>query len=309
MESTGYRNRIHISHETAELLRQAGKSQWVTPRKDKVDVKGKGVLETYWLQCRGGSTAGPEIQTDISSSDGNDFDMDAGTMGWGEQGLGTELAVNDASLANASGSKKTVKEALKLQRLIDYNVETMLRLLKQILAKRNASAKASKTVKMLESDIGTGAMVLEEVANIISLPKFDAKKDCSDPDTIEVALEVELQLKEYVTMIAHMYRNNPLHNFEHASHVAMSVNKLLSRIEAPDPVDIVAARQQTKNASELHDHTYGITSDPLTQFSIVLSSLMHDVRCRGHNWQLLLVFLCVHAVIIALTLFSLAHPH
>jgi 3'5'-cyclic nucleotide phosphodiesterase len=31
----------------------------------------------------------------------------------------------------------------------------------------------------------------------------------------------------------------------------------------------------------LHDHTYGITSDPLTQFSCVLSALIHDVCHSG----------------------------
>jgi hypothetical protein len=29
-------------------------------------------------------------------------------------------------------------------------------------------------------------------------------------------------------------------------------------------------------ASTLHDHTYGITSDPLTQFACVFSALIHD---------------------------------
>lgn len=31
----------------------------------------------------------------------------------------------------------------------------------------------------------------------------------------------------------------------------------------------------------LHDHTYGITSDPLTQFSCVLSALIHDALHTG----------------------------
>jgi hypothetical protein len=31
----------------------------------------------------------------------------------------------------------------------------------------------------------------------------------------------------------------------------------------------------------LHDHTYGITSDPLTQFSVVMAALIHDVDHRG----------------------------
>ena len=55
----------------------------------------------------------------------------------------------------------------------------------------------------------------------------------------------------------------------------MSVVKLLSRIVAPDIQDI----QTTLNG--LHDHTYGITSDPLTRFAVVLSALIHDVEHQG----------------------------
>ena len=50
----------------------------------------------------------------------------------------------------------------------------------------------------------------------------------------------------------------------------MSVTKLLSRIVAPDN------EQVTESEATLHDHTYGITSDPLTQFAVVLSALIHD---------------------------------
>jgi 3'5'-cyclic nucleotide phosphodiesterase len=40
-------------------------------------------------------------------------------------------------------------------------------------------------------------------------------------------------------------------------------------------------------AASLHDHTYGITSDPLTQFACVLSALIHDTDHAGvSNGQL-----------------------
>lgn len=63
--------------------------------------------------------------------------------------------------------------------------------------------------------------------------------------------------------------------------VTMSVDKLLGRIVAPD-ITIKDA-----NAVDLHDYTHGITSDPLTQFTVVLSALIHDVdHCGVSNTQL-----------------------
>ena len=65
----------------------------------------------------------------------------------------------------------------------------------------------------------------------------------------------------------------------------MSVVKLLSRIVAPDDVDdegIADDKKYMKTmASKMHDHTYGITSDPLTQFACVFSALIHDVDHLG----------------------------
>jgi hypothetical protein len=62
------------------------------------------------------------------------------------------------------------------------------------------------------------------------------------------------------------------------SHVTMSVNKLIRRIVAPE------LNEQGKNvdhagklAAQLHDYTYGITSDPLAMFAMTFSALIHDV--------------------------------
>lgn len=59
----------------------------------------------------------------------------------------------------------------------------------------------------------------------------------------------------------------------------MSVVKLLSRIVAPH--DDMQEQAKRSVASSMHDHTYGITSDPLTQFACVLSALIHDADHPG----------------------------
>ena len=53
--------------------------------------------------------------------------------------------------------------------------------------------------------------------------------------------------------------------------------------------DAVCDRRDSKRnmASNLHEYTYGITTDPLTQFAIIFSALIHDVDHAGvSNMQL-----------------------
>jgi class 3 adenylate cyclase len=52
MESHGLAGQIHISEDTAKALMAKGKSHWVTPRDDQLDVKGKGFLKTFWVVNR-----------------------------------------------------------------------------------------------------------------------------------------------------------------------------------------------------------------------------------------------------------------
>jgi hypothetical protein len=138
------------------------------------------------------------------------------------------------------------------------------------------------TSQTLNSDLGVvtspyAKLPIDEVQEIITLPEFDhtANHESVNATDIVVSHTVINQLKAYVAWVASMYRNNPFHNFDHASHVVMSVIKLMSRIVAPTDQHI------NDNAATLHDHTYGITSDPLTQFACVFSALIHDVDHTG----------------------------
>ena len=44
MESTSQPNRIQLSNDTAEKLREAGKEDWLIERLDTPQVKGKGKI-------------------------------------------------------------------------------------------------------------------------------------------------------------------------------------------------------------------------------------------------------------------------
>jgi len=266
IESSGARNRVHVSKETADLLKKSGKGHWLRRRKEMVDAKGKGLLETFWLDCRDSlpATAPPSDRADSKQLiDESESDM------WG-----------DAEVGDSNN---------KIERLIDWQVDVFTRQLKQVVAHRNAITKArgasSEDVRAFTVDSAVrdrDGTCFDEVKEIIELPEFDPEADQfqEDPEKINLGKEVTEQLRSYISAISLMYRKpNGFHNFEHACHVTMSVTKLLSRIVAPSQMAHVG--EDGVGERTLHDHTYGITSDPLTHFSLVFSALIHDVDHTG----------------------------
>ncbi len=178
----------------------------------------------------------------------------------------------------------------KIQRLVGWNVEILKKMLQQIVANRNAANnKRSHDAQLqrLEVDINRRKDLMGEVTEIVALPKFDPKahRNQENPSKIQIPDKVVDQLRMYVSSVAALHRDNQFHNFEHASHVTMSVSKLLSRIVTP--TEIFDQEEAGSLALSLHDHTFGINSDPLTQFAVVLSALIHDVDHAGvSNHQL-----------------------
>lgn len=129
----------------------------------------------------------------------------------------------------------------------------------------------------------SGAICLDEVQEIINMSEFTGSVEILTPEileTVEVDQDVHDELREYVSMIARMYRNNPFHCFDHACHVVMSVNKLLKRIVSPE-LDEDDHDDERSMDAWLYKYTYGLCSDHLARFAIVFSALIHDVDHRG----------------------------
>ena len=64
MESHGQPGRIHVSMSVAEHLMAKGKEHWLEAREDKVVAKGKGEMQTYWVNVG----ASPSASTSQSMS-------------------------------------------------------------------------------------------------------------------------------------------------------------------------------------------------------------------------------------------------
>jgi hypothetical protein len=244
MESTGVPGRIQVSKETATLLTNAGKQNWLVQREKKVQAKGKGELTTFFLEMNGKAI---DTASQASNGSGRDSAKDD------ELPLGT--------IVNSE------EEIEKKNRIAEWTVEVLAKVLKTIVTERKASGSkpdSSDVIEKLEmqslsQNYNNHNTVIDEVAEMVVLPGYTANKNKLDDHLELLDDKIVMELRHYVQTIASLYNDNPFHNFDHANHVVMSVNKLLSRIHAPD-------LDGDANGKMLYDHTYGITSDPLTWY-------------------------------------------
>ena len=294
------KNRIQISQSTYDLLVAAGKETWTRPRSDQVTAKGKGVLKTYWLDPKPGKGAGS-----VTGSSDSGYSNSAG------------VPSNENDALFVMNKKRVAKQ----ERLVTWIVEMLGQYLLKVVTLRKSQSNnlfkpTSATIKTSKNHTS-----LDEVAEVIYLPRFD-KKNFEEATRCKrqqasVSDEVLEELKEYVSAIAASYLDNPFHNFEvsftlhfdyslvsnplllfsntlisfvkqHACHVTQSTHKLLTRIVSKDVGLGIDENGLGGMASKLHDYTLGINSDPLTSLAILFSALIHDAGHRGvSNAQLI----------------------
>jgi hypothetical protein len=275
-----------MSQETANLLIACGKSNWVKRREHFVEAKGKGTLQTYWLVVPQGKEGGVSGSCAASSS-ASSVSSSTSSGSSASDHTGNKSGPLPRMVDSSTGDSKPIRKAqsykelesslpLKTQRLVRWNCDVLSRLLKQIMARRIATGRFfnfldlnDHTLHAAETEIRRKYMVLEEVVEIIPLPGYDERvfKRQEDPTTIELPHAVVDQLSLYVATIALMYRDNPFHNFEHASHVMMSVSKLLSRIVSTEDIfDKVAntSKDGTTDFKAAHDHTVRTVEETMT---------------------------------------------
>ncbi|KAL7569519.1 hypothetical protein ACA910_013893 [Epithemia clementina (nom. ined.)] len=300
MESTGVSNRIQVSQKTADLLRDAGKGEWLTARSDIVEAKGKGRLQTYWVEPGTGyavshsRTTGTEDQTAEASDSQHPLNNNADGDGPGNGALAF------ANITNATTPTAVASaESVKTERLVNWNSKLLEDLIRKLVARRqtisnekssadengkekgqnqqDAASVAGDISDLYNNDASppssTKGTIRDEVASTISLPPFQKMTGVVDRESVEMPTQALDQLRLFVASIVALYRDNPFHNFEHASHVTMSANKLLHRI--------VNMNHTQLSQHEMYIHSFGVAMDPLAQLAIVFSALIHDVDHRG----------------------------
>lgn len=262
MESTGYPHRIHVSNATADLLVKARKGHWLHEREDEVLVKGKTTMKTYWVKPQKASRSMSYASNHTSSSESSNrpFDYVAGI-----------------ELAKSEGDINLIKKykAEEITRLVRWNVEVLFRQLQQVFERQDPAVQVANPATLLAAEKALLERAakhtpMDEMSLVVEMPKFRTK---TTKRTMENPQQVKDQLFIFVSEISDLYRDVPFHNFQHASHVMASIEKLMSRIVRPGDVD--------SSSRQLHTSTYGISSDPLLRFALFFSALIHDVDHTG----------------------------
>jgi hypothetical protein len=188
-------------------------SNWLHLRGERVIAKGKGELVTYWLDLISDSSAG---KSSCSSRSVADTNANSGTDA--KSSHNPELPRIRKVITCASE---------KVERLIDWNADTLCRLLQRIVDSRRATTPlktAATGVQLFRNELSTTSndvsllktsKPFDEVKEIIALPQVKAYQIITDKPMDDVSSEVVHQLHDYISSIAQIYNENYFHNFEH----------------------------------------------------------------------------------------------
>ena len=174
--------------QTADRLAAAGKPHWFEARDTMVAAKGKGQLQTYWLKL---VTSSDEYKSDTASSAGsaNDsfFDEDSGDL--------LHLSLHNPDFNNKVSKDASTLKAEAQNRQVNWMVETLVPLLKKIVAMRGDGGNDSDSNwKRLRIATDESSTVLDEVKEIITLPT-QVTDYVMDPASIELDAEVVSQVR------------------------------------------------------------------------------------------------------------------
>ena len=230
METTSQAGYIHVSAATADALIKDGRKRWLRPRRDTVLVKGKGQMQTFYLETVEDSLQRAKLEKykKTRPSDGLITTLASSVITEeGSTDFEDEVSSHEDHFDQEEGFDMH-RVMSKSDRLVEWNIEILSYLLKQILVARPDHLRDVNTtaLALFENDINDDrecapTTVLDEFQEIIELPDIGREEmlQRKHPSTIELKPIVVEQLRDLLKNIASMYNDNAFHNFEHASHV------------------------------------------------------------------------------------------
>jgi hypothetical protein len=141
----------------------------------------------------------------------------------------------------ATASHQTRSDSKKIERLIDWNVDVMLKLLRSIAATRHVVTQGESLLVDWPTSLAAykeASTPFDEVKEIISIPEYNDAIGLvnKEPQQYTISETVRTQLKSYLSSIADRYNENHFHSFEHASHVVSQGLLPVSQVTLCDTV-------------------------------------------------------------------------
>lgn len=247
LESSGSADQVHLSQSTSELLIAAGKSKWIKPDRSHDDDGEKSYTLVFKHANGSKPKRSPPQRSDLESK------------------------------VRESQVHQTVEHSEKIQRLIDWNYEMLLLLLKGIVAQRSGTGGVTEfdaqVLDEVEHLIGEDEPPMSEVVEVLQITSFElpSGQQQVSPDLVDLGVDVERQLKEYISLIASMYGSSaemPYNSYEHASYVMMAASTFYGQMKAPASI----AQSDSINA---------VLRNPFVQFCVLFSALVHDMDNAG----------------------------
>jgi 3'5'-cyclic nucleotide phosphodiesterase/Adenylate and Guanylate cyclase catalytic domain len=306
-DSTGIKEKIQLSESTATLLRDAGKGHWVVPRADKITAKGKGEMQTYWLEMDNAhrkrnkrtvlsSTTHSESSSGKNGGKKEEHEEDEHVNN-NDAGVTTDddddLNQTDHHKVDILRNLVPVKVLTKNEKLVSWACELLRGQIQKVAVTRTMNQLVDNNFPIPDS-LSTLRVVIpttppiDEIVDYLDVPEFTiVPKARRELETFQLDTTAADQLHHLVTQISSRYNDNQFHNFEHACYVVMSVSKLLRRINPSAVVVSKSSVASTTDSCSIQSptrkagYTYGVYSDPITQLALLFSALIHDIDHKG----------------------------
>jgi len=234
MESTSHKMRIQCSDFTARLLLDAPNYTFNTEERTNrgvrgVNVKGKGLLKTYWI-----------LNVTGLRSHQNNFHEDVESA---VKSHSSDMPVDRVIQSMSLAKQKWTRIGLPDSPLVGATQDTTV-MINRITA------------------------ILEHMLEVA----IDGRREQED-----LSPKAKKELHAYVTEIASLYNDVHYHNFEHASHVTISMYKLVD-----------ALRDSYHESGDVSfKFSKGIWKNGFTRFCLLYSCLIHDVQHTGQSNKIL----------------------
>jgi hypothetical protein len=219
LENSSFKNRIHISSDTADLVIHAGYEHLVIPREDKVELKGKGEVTTYWVVT--GSHSKSQASSGRSVSDTSEPD-DA-------MALSTPIICDLAVSPVVDGVIGQTRLCHDLERLVEWNTEVLSTLLKRVLSSRVAANDNITKTGSLKPGEGMAQwrnkLARDDIQLTIPLPDYDeaVANAMNNTTLMKLPSVVRAELRDYVACIASGYKVRAFLDFVFVYRVGLSI--------------------------------------------------------------------------------------